>query len=62
MYDFHFLEPDPCHDEDGHPISGHPFEKPGDCDNYYIVRIEFLVGLITLINLNEAILPKHLTA
>jgi len=25
----------PCHDEDGHPISGDPFEYPGDCEKFY---------------------------
>jgi len=27
--------PEPCHDEDGHPISGDPFEYAGDCKKFY---------------------------
>ena len=28
---------DLCLDADGNPISTGPFEKPGDCDNFYQV-------------------------
>ncbi|XP_078489083.1 calcium-activated chloride channel regulator 1-like isoform X2 [Ciona intestinalis] len=62
-----FLAPPPqsCVDKYGKPISGKPFEKPGDCNNFYqctngkLVVLECQSGTVFNPNISVCDFPEH---